>query len=773
MKSRSLVYTLFFASGISGLMYQIVWLRMLSRTTGVSIHATATVVAAFMAGLALGSFILGKFVDKRDDPLRIYALLELCVAGTVFLIPYAFAGSVPFYQFLYQWGNESVAVTAAGMGLVSFVTLLVPTALMGGTLPVLTTFLVRKDHLLGKNLSILYGLNTLGAVTGVVLSSFFLIGILGERKTTYIGIAINVLVAIVALYAFRKDSEAAPAAKEYSEPELKTATHSILPYSIGTRRFVLFAFLLSGFTSLAYEVIWTRQLILFLENSIYAFSAMLAVFLAGVSLGSLATNRFADKLKTPLMIFAVLELVIGLISVFNLYLFGPIDNLFVERGTGWLPSFIATMILVFPMTFIFGMILPIAGRCYASNLDRTGSLVGRLYGFNTVGCIMGSLFAGFLLIPTIGSTKTVILLAALNLCLGLVLLRLEPVKSAISRWAFAPACLIFVIPVVTVAGHDPFLSTIEKRIREGRMMAGNTVPALGPSAKIFFNKEGIEGTVTPFEWGSSSRFRSKQLWINGVGMTLLCTETKLMAHLPMMFAKNPKEFLVICFGMGTTVKSAAVYPELKVTAVELVSETFEAFNFFHPNSDALKQENVRLVANDGRNHLLLSPKKYDVITVDPAPPVWSARTVNLYTVEFLELCKSRLNPDGVMCLWFPGSAREDDVSLVKTFSSVFPHTSVWSGPSLKPGRGFYLIGTIKEITQDQFKENVAAAFKNDKIVADLREYDASCDTPEKLLNLMLLNESHIETIKHDRSLSLITDDYPLTEFFLWRYYFPW
>ncbi len=619
LRSRYWVYSLFFASGISGLMYQIVWLRILSRTTGVSIHATATVVAAFMAGLALGSFILGKFVDKRNDPLRIYALLELCVAATVFLIPYAFEGSVPFYQFLYQWSNENVVITALGMGIVSFITLLIPTALMGGTLPVMTTFLVRKDHLLGKNLSMLYGLNTLGAVTGVLLSSFLLIGFFGERATTYIGITINVLVAIVALYVFRKDSKVAPTEKA-SEEELDPAAQSMSSYSTGTRTFVLLAFLMSGFTSIAYEVIWTRQLILFLENSIYAFSAMLAVFLGGVSLGSLAINRFVDRLKNPLTLFGVLELAIGFISVLNLYLFDPIDSFFVDRSLSIIPPFIATVILVFPMTFIFGMILPVAGRCYAANLDKTGSLVGRLYGFNTVGCILGSLLAGFLLIPMIGSTKTVIVLAAFNLVLGLALLRLEPKRSAISKWAFAPACAIFAVPIISMAGVDPFLSTIEKRIQEGRLLVNFRNPDLGPTAKIFFNKEGIEGTVTAFGWG-----KLKQLWINGIGMTDLSTETKLMAHLPMMFAKDPKELLVVCFGMGTTVKSGVIYPDLKITAVELVSETFEAFNFFHPNSDALKSEDVRLIANDGRNHLLLSPKKYDVITVDPAPPVWSAR----------------------------------------------------------------------------------------------------------------------------------------------------
>ncbi len=158
---------------------------------------------------------------------------------------------------------------------------------------------------------------------------------------------------------------------------------------------------------------------------------------------------------------------IGFVSLLNLYLFAPIDSLFVDTRTSWYAPFFATVILVFPMTFVFGMILPVAGRCYAPELETTGSGVGRLYGFNTVGCILGSLLAGFLLIPVIGSTNTVIVLAALNLILGFVLLWLEPAKSPMLRWGIAPACVIFAIPVATIVGHDPFLSTIEKRIGKG------------------------------------------------------------------------------------------------------------------------------------------------------------------------------------------------------------------------------------------------------------------------------------------------------------------
>jgi spermidine synthase len=723
---------------------------MLSRTTGVTMHATAIVVAAFMAGLSVGSLLAGRFIDRRSDPLRIYAILELLVAGTVLLIPHIFSASVPLFSYIYQASDENVPITAIGIGVVSLLTLLVPTALMGATLPVLTAHLVRRNVLFGKSLSMLYGINTLGAVLGVGLGAFFIIGIFGERAAIYVAVAINLLVAGTAFHISRTEQRHSPGTVINGPTK---AVRTISQYSSGIRKFVLLAFAISGFTSLAYEVIWTRQLILFLENSIYAFAAMLAVFLAGISLGSMSIQKLVDVLKSPLICFGLLELAIGTLSVLNLYFFSPLDNFLVRDRMGWgLLPLVATVILVFPMTFAFGIILPIAGRCYTRTDEETGSSVGRLYGFNTAGCILGSLVAGFVLIPEIGSTRTVLLLAVVNTLVGLLLVGLETGRSRIRNLALVPFCLVFGLLVFENFNEDPFMATIEKRIREPHR-----------SARIFLNKEGIEGTVTAF-----AAKDLKQLLINGIGVTFLCTETKLMAHLPMMFAKDPKDFLVICFGLGTTVKSASVYPGLKVTAVELVSETFDTFKFFHPDAEnTLKNRNIRLVANDGRNHLLLSPKKYDVISVDPAPPVWSARTVNLYTEEFFRLCKSRLNPDGVMCLWTPGGLGKDYLSLIKTFGLVFSNTTVWAGPN---GWGLYVIGTLRYLPSDELRSRINDAFDDPKIVNDLLEYDRSCVSADQLLSLLMFDNLDVKTITENPEIDLITDDFPLTEFFLWRHY---
>jgi spermidine synthase len=741
-------------------MYEVVWLRMLSRITGVTIYATSTVLSAFMAGLALGSFLLGKFIDRRRDTLKVYALLEFLIGCTALIIPIILTISFSLYKYIYQTSGENIVLTTLIRAAVSFLVLLIPTTLMGGTLPVLTSYLVKRENLFGKSFSLLYGLNTLGAVLGVLLSGFITIGILGERTTVFIGVFINLLVAISAYSIYRSEKRTEGVSVSIVIPvDSDTADTVISPYSDPIRNFILFVFAMSGFTSLAYEVIWTRQLILFLKTSIYAFSGMLSVFLIGIALGSIFMNRIVDKLKKPLVIFGILELGIGFLSILNLYMFPHLYGGDFGSGgkfSGLFNAIFATVVIVFPITFLFGMIFPTAGLCYVKSVTRTGSSVGRLYSFNTVGTIFGALLAGFLFIPSLGSTNTVFLLAYLNVFLGAILLYLEPERYIAKKVACGSLVIIFVIMSTGLRGIDPFLTTIEKKMRQLSSEKGSG----SKGYEIFFHKEGIEGTVTAF-----SVDKSKRLWVNGIGMTMLCTETKLMAHLPLLFTRESRECLVICFGMGTTVKSAALYPHLNITAVELVPEVFQIFKYYHGTAEEiLKKENIHTVVADGRNYLLLSKRKYDLITIDPAPPVYSAGTVNLYTKDFFTLCREHLNPEGVMCLWVPGYTQQEIKSFLKTFHTVFPNMMVWSGMH---GWGFYLIGTMEAISWSAFQQNIEKIFANPNIIKDLGEYDNSCVTPEQLYRLLLWDKDEIDNLSKDGVL--ITDNFPYTEFPLWRY----
>jgi spermidine synthase len=760
--NRRLVFALFFASGISGLMYQVVWLRMLARIMGVTIHATSAVLAAFMGGLALGSFLLGRYIDRRKDPLRVYAVLELAIGVAALIVPLVLMGAAPLYASLY--GSIGGSASSVVRIVFAVATLLIPTTLMGGTLPVLTTYLTRSQLSFGKSFSKLYGLNTFGAVVGVLASGFITIGVLGEWWTVIIGALLNFVVAFIALRVFSREQavEQTSGSKE-AQNDLRISF-----YSDTVRRVVLIAFALSGFTALAYEVIWTRQLILFLRTSIYAFSGMLAVFLTGVALGSLVMNKIVDKLRTPLFTFALLELAIAVISLVNLHLFKPLDSPFAHEMLGWSNVAYATILVVLPLTFMFGMIAPVALVCFAKSVSKAGTSVGGLYSANTFGNILGAVLAGFLLVPKYGGTQTVLYLALGNAAIGLVLLALESGRSWTSRLTWSAVSLPAIVFLgVSISGKDPFRSAIEQRIdmRMGTTWMPDSNRVLPHSQTIYYHKEGIEGTVTAFDIN-----RFKQLWVNGMGMTFLTTQTKLMAYLPLAMTKEPKQFLAIAFGMGTTVRSAArleegLYPGLQITAVDLIPQTFETYKYYHRDAEEIKaKSNVHLLVNDGRNHLLVDPTLYDVITVDPAPPIYSAGTVNLYTREFFELSKSRLTPTGVFCLWFPGGTKQEVHSLLKTFNTVFPEAAVFSGTF---GWGYFLIGANSKIDWDHFNKQLALGYEVPVTLKDLHEWDLSAGDTAAVHKMLMWRNSEI--MQAAKTGVLITDNYPFTEFPLWRY----
>lgn len=750
--SKKIILFLFFASGISSLIYQISWLRIISRITGSTVYATSIVLAIFIAGLGLGSFLFGRFIDRHKNHLKIYAILELLIGVTAVIVTGVLNAFFPIYEYFYQISGQNIGLAITIRTIMLSVCILLPTILMGGTLPVLTSYMVKKDNLFGKNFSLLYGLNTFGAVVGVLLAGFITIGLLGEWYTVIIAAVINLLVAGVAFFIFTKRPKNI-CIKDVVKLDNKQDI-LISPYSNLIRRIVLISFLISGFTALAYEVIWSRQLILFLKTSIYAFSGMLALFLTGIALGSVLMNRLIDNYKRPLVAFGRLEIMVGVLSILNLYLFRSLDNLqaLFDPFSG---GFLVAVVLVFPLALLFGAIFPLASLCYAKSVNKVGSSVGYTYGFNAIGSILGALTAGFFFIPFFGSVQSIIFLALINIVLGIILLLIEqnkPFKKIKWRPLVTLMTILFLVIVFSALKfkqRDPFLGVIEDRIKKS-----------SNNYEIFYNHEGTEGTVTCL-----STDNRKGLLINGIGQTHLGIETKLMAHLPIIIAKEPKEVLVISFGMGTTVMSASIHSDLNITSVELVPEVYECFKYYHSDAEKiLNQKNINFVTGDGRNFLLFSQKKYDVITVDPSPPIYSAGTVNLYSREFLSSAKEHLTQNGIMALWFPSSTRDEFNYIARTFYEVFPNMTVWSGPY---GWGFYFLGT-RGITQID-KAEIENALNRPEILNDLNEYedDDSYITAEQLLNLLLWEGNEIKIIT--QGVPVVSDNFPYTEFPLWRY----
>lgn len=376
--------------------------------------------------------------------------------------------------------------------------------------------------------------------------------------------------------------------------------------------------------------------------------------------------------------------------------------------------------------------------------------MGQLYSFNTVGCILGSVACGFALIPALGSTGTILALSGLNLALGLGLLATDSKRlGKLTALGLVTGGIIIAV-VMAVVMRDPFYRIIQRRV----------LAMVGPEATIYLHRESATATTTAF--GCKTNKMNRHLWINGVGMTSLVTETKLIAHLPLLLCPAPKDMLIICFGMGTTLRSALVHDQINIQTVELVPDVYEAYPFYHADaSQLLHNPRVNHYVDDGRNYLLMRDQRYDVIAVDPPPPIHSAGTVNLYSREFVTLCRQHLTPSGVLCLWVPPDHFSEIRMIMRTFQSVFAHATVWRGLGYP---GFYLIGTEQrlEVPMERFRQ----AFKDPKFRADILEWDNEVGSAEDLANLLLLDETQLAD--YLQGVPVITDNYPYTEFPLWR-----
>jgi spermidine synthase len=411
---------------------------------------------------------------------------------------------------------------------------------------------------------------------------------------------------------------------------------------------------------------------------------------------------------------------------------------------------IAAGVLIFPVTVCLGLLFPIVSRCFAKSEENVGQSIGQIYSANTIGCILGSLVCGFVFIPLLGSTGTVLVFAGINLLLGIVLFLtdLQRLRRTMGLAVVVGGITCTIMAAIFI--KDPFYQIIKQRVH-------NT---FGDHGVIYLHKENVAATITAF--GSETNPLSRHLWLNGVGMTTLLTEAKMMAHLPILISEDPKDVLIICFGMGTTLRSAVVHENLAIDVVELVPDTYDAFKFYHRDGpEILQNPRVHHYVDDGRNFLLMRDKLYNVITIDPAPPINSAGTVNLYSQEFISLCKKHLTLNGTLCLWVPPEKYTEVRMIMRTFQSVFPHASLWRGPGFP---GFYLIGTQETLSLplDRFRK----AFKNEKFLHDINEWNNSVASGDDMANLLLLNETEVAECLKD--VPIITDNYPYTEFPLWR-----
>src|SRR5215471_8555598 len=703
--TRPLLLAVFFLSGASGLVYEITWMRRLTLVFGSSTLAVATVLASYMGGLAIGSYFLGRRVDRRPArALAFYGKLEMGIAAAALLVPFLLRGVGAVYLGIAPQLEALPQLFFLIQFLLVGAVLLIPTTAMGGTLPALSRWVVRDSAGIGMNVAVLYGVNTLGAATGTVAAIYFLLPFAGLTRSEWVAAAANVLAGLTAFVIDRQTNAArqpARATPESSEPA--TAPPSP-PEEAGSpapaARALLAAIALSGFAAMVDEVAWSRLLALVFGSSVYSFGMMLIILLAGLALGSaifarLRSGRSVEVLAVALSANTVAALaaiawVPHLPTIF-LRAFPAVRDSFALLQL-W--NFFLASGLVLPSAILFGVAFP-AAVAATTDFARTGAGVGRVTAANTAGTVSGAFAGGFVLVPYIGLRAT-LTVAAVATAVGALLCTPRIVSHKLTRAiriGVAAAVLVaLVLPpwplllLVMGAGfYAPTFVTPAALIAEVRQ------------SQLLFYRDGFATTLSVDQSGEYRYYRSN-------GKTDASTHPGdmanqlLLGHLPMLLHPDPHDVFVLGLGTGVSAAAIARYPVRSIEIVDIEAAAREASKMFAgENRDILSDPRVRLLVADGRNALLARARRYDVILSDPSD-VWVAGTGNLLTREFYTLARSRLKPQGIMVLWFHlhSLLPEQLELLVATFQSVFPNTEFW-----RPNRGdVILTGTVEPLAWD-------------------------------------------------------------------------
>jgi spermidine synthase len=700
-RTYTLYLILFFLSGICGLVYEVVWSRMLALVMGNTVFAVSTVLAAFMGGLALGSWLLGHLADRYRQPLFLYGLLECSLGAYCLLLPVLLEAMVPLYRILYRATEEFPSFLTPAQFFFSGLLIMVPSTLMGGTLPVLTKFFLKQDDRVGSTAGRLYAVNTVGAVLGTLAAGFVLIPEIGVRASLFGAAGINLAIGVVALLM--------ACLWERGDPPLATRRLLLRPGDspVGEAWTVLLVFSASGAAALIYEVAWTRTLSLMMGPSVYAFSLMLGAFILGLALGSFWLSRIVDRIKNPMPLFSLLQWGVA----FSSLAFIPLMNLMpgivrdALRASGG--SFlkvqlfnagVAFAVMLIPATFL-GAAFPIAVKLYSRSMEAVGKRLGALFAGNTVGAVVGSLAAGFFLIPVFGLQRTLLAAAFLNAVLGgYLLVRSGGLRKRQKVALLAVTASVFIIIVLIIPSWSR-LNLASGPYKYFYRDEASAQARLG-SASLLYYREGVTGTVAVLEVNNK-----RVLSISGKvdatsGITDMMTQL-LIGHIPMLIHPEAKDVLVIGLASGVTLGAVANYAVEKMDAVEISYEVKEAAAFFSDiNDEVLRDPRVDLMIRDGRNHLLLTDRLYDVIISEPSNP-WMAGIGNLYTREFFDLARRRLHPGGIMVQWIEAYHMPNSIlkSVIQTYHSVFPYVDLWVSDPADPG-DVILLGSAVPMTMD-------------------------------------------------------------------------
>ena len=668
---------LFAVSGAAALIYEVVWTRLLTLYLGHGLAAASAVLAAFMGGLAAGAGIGGRIAGRYSPAkaLRVYGGLEIAIAVLAMLMPLALMAARPILAASYADGAGGGTFAFLRVAL-SVLLLCVPAACMGATFPIASRWIVRMASTAAQDAGALYAANTLGAAAGAILAGFALIPSLGLSGTTYVGMTLNVIAAAGAYLMSRAVGETAAAAAPG-----RSATSDKKGAPVGTSVWVAaIALGVSGFASLTLQVVWTRLLVQILGPTTYAFSIVVAIFIVGIAGGAAAASKLVRHvnagtgLASALLLSAGLALAAAAAVDWSLLTIADIVSRPTYQFTDVLRrEIVLVTALLLPMTLSFGAAFPFAIAVGSGREESVTANIGLIYAINTVGAILGSLLAGFLLIPRLGLHGTIQLVAALSLMAAIAILLKTRSRGRMPAFVLAGAVAMAI--VLAPQWDRSLLSS--GAYKYAPAMRGTDLETSLTAGELLSYREGSTATVAVRRLtGTTSLAIDGKVDASNAGDMLT---QRLLAHMPLLLHPNPKRAAILGLGSGVTLGSALTHPLDAATVLEISPEVVEASQYFEAeNHAALRDPRTRLIVGDGRTHLMLGRQSYDVIVSEPSNP-WMAGIASLFTREFFEGARARLAPGGVLCQWAHtyDISTADLRSIVATFLSVFPDGTMW------------------------------------------------------------------------------------------------
>lgn len=716
-----ILFVLFLLSGFCGLLYQVVWIRMAFADFGVITPVLSVVISVFMLGLAIGSWSGGKWIEKTGSgkthfPLLLYAITEAVIGIGAFVVPILFALG---RESLFTFGEMNSSAYLFNSALVISFSILPWCICMGFTFPFMMAFIKNVYADSAFSFSYLYFANVIGAMLGTVLTAVVLIELLGFKMTLLLAAGINFTIALIGFFISRTYVIQVPGAKYFTGGK---GTASVLPTLSEKEAFLTCMILfMTGFISMGMEVAWIRAFTPVLRNMTYSFASLLAVYLLGTWIGSSVYLKHLsrDKVLSNAQLLSCL-------SVFSLL---PIVMNDPRLGVG----VISVLSSIFPFCAALGYLTPKLIDRYSAGEPLKG---GKAYALNIIGCVLGPLAAAYVLLPVMGVKS-----ALLALCAPFPLTLLTYYKKTVIERGW--------VMIMTVLGLFFFF-------RSAFVYASfEEVYALFPGSEI---RRDHTATVV-----SSGQGLDKRLFVNGIGLTYLTPITKSMAHLPLALCKDkPDSALVICFGMGTTFRSLMSW-DIKTTAVELVPSVKDAFGYYFADAALiLANPKGKIVVDDGRRYLARTAELFDVITIDPPPPIEAAGSSLLYSEEFYELVKKRLKRGGILQQWFPVGELDVLYAVTRSLANSFPYVAAY--PSIE-GWGVHFFASsepLPEIDVDEILTKIPPEARVD-FLEWFREKDL-----KKILHLIFDPGSQTDKILSADQAITIIDDKPYNEYYLMR-----